>query len=96
MCVPLTKKKKGGCSHQNGGCIFAERETCKLKVNEKFYADYPNSPCVEMEAKKNCRYSTDLTEDEYDAVIAEEAYKEYIDSGCKSIPAEEFWKTLDG
>lgn len=34
-------------------------------------------------------------EDEYDAVIAEEAYQEYLDSGCKSRPIEELWKELD-
>lgn len=34
-------------------------------------------------------------EDEYDIVIAEEAYKEYVDSGCKSTPIEDFWGELD-
>ncbi len=34
-------------------------------------------------------------EDEYDIAVAEEAYKEYIDSGCKSTPIEEFWRELD-
>ena len=31
-------------------------------------------------------------EDEYDIVVAEEAYREYIESGRKSIPIEELWK----
>ncbi len=34
-------------------------------------------------------------EDEYDLVIAEEAYKDYADSGYKSTPVEEFWEELD-
>ena len=34
-------------------------------------------------------------EDEYDIVIADEAYQEYIDSGCKATPVEDFWRELD-
>ena len=34
-------------------------------------------------------------EDEYDLAIADEAYKEYVDSGMKSSPIEELWKELD-
>lgn len=34
-------------------------------------------------------------EDEYDLTAAEEAYKDYIDSGCKATPADEFWRELD-
>lgn len=34
-------------------------------------------------------------EDEYDIAIAEEAYCEYIKSGRKSTPIEDFWKELD-
>lgn len=34
-------------------------------------------------------------EDDYDARIAEEAYMEYLNSGCKSTPASEFWKEID-
>ena len=34
-------------------------------------------------------------EDEYDSVVAEEAYKEYVDSGCKSTPVADFWRELD-
>lgn len=34
-------------------------------------------------------------EDEYDIAIAEEAYQEYLDSGCKSTPVAEFWRELD-
>ncbi len=35
-------------------------------------------------------------EDEYDVAVAEEAYQEYLDSGCKSTPAADFWRELDG
>ncbi len=34
-------------------------------------------------------------EDEYDIVIANEAYQEYLDSGCKATPVAEFWRELD-
>lgn len=34
-------------------------------------------------------------EDEYDIAVADEAYKEYLDSGCKSTPIADFWKELD-
>nr|WP_072514802.1 DUF6290 family protein [Ndongobacter massiliensis] len=34
-------------------------------------------------------------EDEYDLAVAEEAYREYLESGCQSTPIEEFWRELD-
>ncbi|CAI3521672.1 antitoxin [Enterococcus cecorum] len=34
-------------------------------------------------------------EDEYDLVIAKEAYQDYVDSGHKSTPVAEFWRELD-
>ncbi len=34
-------------------------------------------------------------EDEYDIAVAESAYKEYVDSGRKSTPVQDFWKELD-
>lgn len=34
-------------------------------------------------------------ENEYDIAVAEEAYAEYVASGCKSTPVEEFWRELD-
>lgn len=33
-------------------------------------------------------------EDEYDSVVADEAYQEYVDGGYKSTPIQEFWKGL--
>lgn len=33
-------------------------------------------------------------EDEYDAAIAESAYREYVDDGCESTPVQDFWREL--
>lgn len=32
------------------------------------------------------------TEDEYDLVVAKEAYQDYVNSGYKSTPVAEFWR----
>lgn len=34
-------------------------------------------------------------EDEYDILIAEEAYSDYVKSGFKSTPIGDFWRELD-
>ena len=34
-------------------------------------------------------------EDEYDIAVAESAYKEYVESGRKSTPVQDFWRELD-
>lgn len=34
-------------------------------------------------------------EDEYDIVVADEAYKDYVDSGYQSTPIADFWSELD-
>lgn len=34
-------------------------------------------------------------EDEYDIIVANEAYKDYVASGCKSTPIADFWRELD-
>lgn len=34
-------------------------------------------------------------EDEYDIVVANEAYEEYVQSGKKSRPIEELWEELE-
>lgn len=34
-------------------------------------------------------------EDEYDIAVAEEAYREFAASGCKSTPIADFWRELD-
>lgn len=34
-------------------------------------------------------------EDEFDIALADEAYNDYIDSGCKATSAADFWRELD-
>ena len=34
-------------------------------------------------------------EDEYDITVANEAYTDYVASGCKSTPIADFWRELD-
>lgn len=34
-------------------------------------------------------------EDEYDVAVAKEAYEDYVASGYKSTPIEDFWRELD-
>jgi len=34
-------------------------------------------------------------EDEYDIAVAESAYRDYVDSGRKSTPVQDFWRALD-
>lgn len=45
--------------------------------------------------ENNIRHK-ELTEDERDACIADEAYQEYIESGCKSTPIDDFWREVCG
>ena len=40
-------------------------------------------------------YSAKEIEEEYDNVVANEAYKEYVESGCKSKSIEELWRELN-
>lgn len=35
-------------------------------------------------------------EDEFDLSVADEAYRDYINSGRKATPVSDFWKELDG
>ena len=34
-------------------------------------------------------------EDEYDIAVAQEAYDEYVEEGCKSRPISKLWEELD-
>ena len=34
-------------------------------------------------------------DDEHDVEVAESAYNEYVDSGRKSTPVQDFWRELD-
>lgn len=67
----------------------------RLTANEKALAEsYAKIHSVSLgEAFKRCLF--EKIEDEYDIVVADEAYADYVISGCKSTPVEEFWRELD-
>ena len=67
----------------------------RLTENEKRLADsYAKMHSMSVgEAFKRALF--EKIEDEYDIVVYEEAYKEYVDSGMESSPIEELWKELD-
>ncbi len=68
--------------------------TIELTENEKRLAEnYARLHSVSLsDAFKNALF--EQIEDEYDAAVADEAYKEYVESGKKAIPIEEVWKEL--
>ena len=43
----------------------------------------------------NAGDSLECIEDEYDCIVADEAYDDYVKSGYKSTPAAEFWKEFE-
>ena len=67
----------------------------RLSANEKALAEsYAKIHSVSLgEAFKKALF--EKIEDEYDIAIADEAYADYVNSGCKSTPVEEFWRELD-
>ncbi len=67
----------------------------RLTANEKALAEsYAKIHAVSLgEAFKKALF--EKIEDEYDIVVADEAYADYVNSGCKSTPVEEFWRELD-
>lgn len=67
----------------------------RLTANEKALAEsYAKIHAVSLgEAFKKALF--EKIEDEYDIAIADEAYADYIKSGCKSTPVEDFWRELD-
>lgn len=67
----------------------------RLTAEEKALAEsYAKVHAISLgEAFKRALF--ERIEDEYDIVVAEEAYKEYVDSGCKSTPVADFWRELD-
>ncbi len=64
----------------------------RLTEQEKQLADsYARMHSLSLgEAFKKALF--DKIEDEYDIVVADEAYKEYVDNGKESRPIEDFWK----
>ena len=67
----------------------------RLTANEKALAEsYAKIHAISLgEAFKKALF--EKIEDEYDIVVADEAYADYVNSGCKSTPVEEFWRELD-
>lgn len=67
----------------------------RLSKEEKELAeDYAKLHSISLdEAFKRALF--EQMEDEYDIEAANEAYKEYVDSGRKSIPSEAFWNEMD-
>ena len=67
----------------------------RLTDQEKLIADsYARLHSLSLgEAFKQALF--EKIEDEYDIAVAEEAYADYVNSGCKSTPVEEFWRELD-
>ena len=67
----------------------------RLNPNEKALAEsYAKLHSLSLaEAFKQALF--EKIEDEYDIAVAESAYKEYVDSGRKSTPVQDFWRELD-
>ena len=66
----------------------------RLKKEKKMLADsYAKLHGMALgEAFKTALF--EKIEDEYDVSLADEAYKEYVDNGCKSQPIDELWNEL--
>ena len=67
----------------------------RLTEEEKSLAEsYANLHSMSLgEAFKKALF--EKIEDEYDVVVAEEAYQDYMEDGCKSTPIADFWRELD-
>lgn len=67
----------------------------RLSASEKALAEsYAKIHALSLgEAFKKALF--EKIEDEYDLAVAEEAYADYVNSGCKTTPVEEFWRELD-
>lgn len=53
---------------------------------------------IKLSSKNQMVYEIKKSEsdlDKYDVDVANEAHKEYVDSGCKKIPVSDFWRELD-
>ena len=67
----------------------------RLSEDERKLAEsYAKSHAISLEeAFKQALF--ERIEDEYDLVVAKEAYQDYVNSGYKSTPVAEFWSELD-
>lgn len=68
----------------------------RLTAEEKRLADsYAKIHSLSLgEAFKRALF--EKIEEEYDIAVADEAYSEYVASGCKSTPLDDFWREIDG
>lgn len=68
----------------------------RLTEEEKLLADsYAKIHSLSLgEAFKRALF--ERIEDEYDLAVADEAYREYVASGRKSTPIDDFWREIDG
>lgn len=68
----------------------------RLTSEEKLLADsYAKIHSISLgEAFKRALF--EKIEDEYDIAVADEAYREYVASGCQSTPIDDFWREIDG
>ncbi|MFC4803772.1 type II toxin-antitoxin system RelB family antitoxin [Filifactor villosus] len=95
---PINRLKLSGGVNGNKIGISFNGETYMLKF--PLYAklnplmSYAKVHAISLgEAFKKALF--DRIEDEYDLVLAEEAYKDYVDSGYKSTAVADFWRELD-
>lgn len=67
----------------------------RLTAEERMLAEsYAKVHAVSLgEAFKRALF--EKIEDEYDIAVADEAHREYVNSGCKSTSLSSFWGELD-
>lgn len=94
MASDLTKQTHCTTMYYKKGADFMSF-SIRLSTEEKFLAEsYAKLHAISLgEAFKKALF--EKIEDEYDIAVAEEAHAEYVASGCKSTPVEDFWRELD-
>ena len=70
---------------------FSIRLTAEEKALAESYARFHSMSLGEAFKK----VLLERIEDEYDIVIADEAYREYVEGGSESKPISELWRELD-
>lgn len=75
--------------------FLSDYQIIRLSEEERKLAEsYAKSHAISLEeAFKQALF--ERIEDEYDLVVAKEAYQDYVNSGYKSTPVAEFWRELD-
>lgn len=79
------------------GITFPElkNDDYDIEAYKKALEEYKKDPVTYSHEEVAKMLEIEKMEDEYDLAVAKEAYQEYLESGCKSTPVEEFWKELD-